>query len=129
LKFKFENKTKQKAANIANSQSSNNNEKPLRGLIELTNDKQIFSKLHMWFTWILRTSVYRMSEEFVHGSLCEDLQVKIERYKQQQDLKKYQQILIKNDHQIMNEFKILNLRHLFKVNIHQFYKNDGRLPK
>ncbi len=49
-----------------------------RGLIELTNDSLIFAKLHMWFTWILRASACQITEEFVHGPINEDLQIKIE---------------------------------------------------
>jgi folliculin len=51
----------------------------LRSLTELTNDELIYAKLHMWFTWILRMSTCKISEEFVHGPLSEDLQVRIER--------------------------------------------------
>lgn len=42
----------------------------------------IFAKLHMWFTWILRMSSCQISEEFIHGPLSEDTQVKIEREQQ-----------------------------------------------
>ncbi|CAF0732756.1 unnamed protein product [Brachionus calyciflorus] len=55
--------------------------KQVRGLIELTDDPLIFAKLHMWFTWILRMSSCQISEEFMHGPLSEDLQVKCEREK------------------------------------------------
>ena len=49
-----------------------------RGLIELTDDPMIFAKLHMWFTWIMRMSSCQISEEFIHGPLSEDIQVKLE---------------------------------------------------
>lgn len=55
--------------------------KQVRGLIELTDDPLIFAKLHMWFTWILRMCSCQISEEFMHGPLSEDLQVKCEREK------------------------------------------------
>lgn len=51
-------------------------EKKVRGLIELTGDAMIFAKLHMWFTWILRMSSCQISEEFIHGPVSEDFQVK-----------------------------------------------------
>ncbi len=54
----------------------------MRGLIELTGDTLIFAKLHMWFTWILRTSTCQISEELVHGPLSEDIQVRMERAQQ-----------------------------------------------
>lgn len=51
-----------------------------RGLMELTNDSLIFTKLHMWFTWILRACVYRISEDFLYGPLLEDIQIKLEEF-------------------------------------------------
>ncbi len=50
-----------------------------RGLMELTNDSLIFAKLHMWLTWILRASAYQITEDFLHGPVMEDLQVKLEK--------------------------------------------------
>lgn len=55
--------------------------KLVRGLTELTDDPLIFAKLHMWFTWILRMCSCQISEEFMHGPLSEDLQIKCEREK------------------------------------------------
>lgn len=57
------------------------NSKQVRGLVELTDDHLIFAKLHMWFTWILRMSSCQIREEFMHGPISEDLQVKSEREK------------------------------------------------
>ena len=50
-----------------------------RGLIELTDDKYIFAKLHMWFTWILRMSSCQISEDWVTGPIDEDSQIRLER--------------------------------------------------
>ena len=53
--------------------------KQVRGLIELTDDPMIFAKLHMWFTWLLRMSSCQISEEYMHGPVSEDVQVRLER--------------------------------------------------
>ncbi|RNA22759.1 Folliculin [Brachionus plicatilis] len=50
--------------------------KQVRGLVELTDDPLIFAKLHMWFTWMLRMCSCQISEEFMHGPLSEDSQIK-----------------------------------------------------
>lgn len=50
-----------------------------RSLGELTDDEQIFAKLHMWFTWILRTSTLQISEKLLQGPVVEDLQIRFER--------------------------------------------------
>ncbi len=66
------------AATSGNSIFKKGQNKSNRGLIELTNDSLIFAKLHMWFTWILRACACQITEEFVHGPINEDLQIKIE---------------------------------------------------
>ncbi len=60
--------------------------KSTRGLIDLTNDKLIFAKIHMWFTWILRACVCRLKEEFLCGPPVEDVQIKIEQFKIKADI-------------------------------------------
>jgi len=57
-------------------------ESRVRGLAELTGDALIFGRLHMRFTWILRMSSCQISEEFVHGPVSEDWQVRAEREQQ-----------------------------------------------
>lgn len=82
------------------SMTSKQRNATLRGLIELTDDPMIYAKLHMWFTWILRMSSCQITEEFVHGPLSEDWQVKLERdqIKKQFDLKSKETIREKNDY-------------------------------
>lgn len=53
--------------------------KQARSLIELCDDEQIFAKLHMWFTWMLRMSSRHITEVFVNGPVSEDCQVTFER--------------------------------------------------
>lgn len=104
--------------------SSSNVNKQVRGLIELTDDKMIFAKLHMWFTWILRMSACQISEEFLHGPLTEDLQVKMEREELKEFYNDFNEKFNKNifnnneNTDILNYgFKIENLRQLLKVSL------------
>ncbi|XP_023210472.1 folliculin-like [Centruroides sculpturatus] len=50
-----------------------------RSLTELTNDKNIFSILHLWFTWILQAGASRLSERLVEGLPSEDTIIQLEK--------------------------------------------------
>ncbi len=65
----------------SNNSIGKNKDSGDRSLTELTSDSLIFGKLHMRFTWILRMSTCQISEEFVHGPMSEDWQVRMEREK------------------------------------------------
>ena len=74
-----------------------------RGLIELTDDPMIFAKLHMWFTWILRMSACQISEEFIHGPLSEDIQVRLEKEEVFSNTQSQNPININNHLSLMNK--------------------------
>lgn len=73
--------------NFQFAKRTSSSSKQVRGLIELCDDEHIFAKLHMWFTWILRTSSCRISERFVQASLPEDSLVALERERQFNEFK------------------------------------------
>lgn len=50
-----------------------------RSLVDLTNDKNIFSYLHQWFTWILKAGAIRISERLVESFPNEDTFIDLER--------------------------------------------------
>ncbi|XP_071035622.1 folliculin [Parasteatoda tepidariorum] len=50
-----------------------------RSLVDLTNDKEVFSFLHMWFTWILRAGAVRITERLVESFPNEDTFIDLER--------------------------------------------------
>ena len=102
--------------------------KTLRGLAELTNDPEIFGRLHMWFTWLLRVSALRIREECYYGPISEDQQIKVEKFKYLTELDETLQEKVnslnlnlnlnknKNEEQnISINIKMENLRDLLKV--------------
>ncbi|XP_055934731.1 folliculin-like [Argiope bruennichi] len=50
-----------------------------RSLVDLTNDKEVFPYLHMWFTWILKAGAMRISERLVESFPNEDTFIDLER--------------------------------------------------
>ena len=97
--------------------------KAIRGLVELTNDKLIFAKIHMWFTWILRACVCRLKEEFLCGPPVEDLQIQIEQFNAIEcDKQKFEYNLNKNfsldqiDSIELNHMRISTFQELLNVN-------------
>lgn len=53
--------------------------KPARSLMELTNDKQIFRKLHQGFTWLLKAGSRRLTERLLEGPPTEDSVIDVEK--------------------------------------------------
>ncbi|KAG8192841.1 hypothetical protein JTE90_014621 [Oedothorax gibbosus] len=50
-----------------------------RSLMDLTNDKEVFPYLHLWFTWILKAGAVRISERLVESFPNEDAFIDLER--------------------------------------------------
>lgn len=135
--LKFDKELKENPLNNLNQSSfnaqsirqfTNPNKKSSRGLIELTDDPLIFSKLHMWFTWILRMSACQISEEFIHGPLSEDVQVRIERDKlieqnclNLDDRNNLSDLIFESENDnVLNGFQIETLRNIIEVILSQF---------
>lgn len=53
--------------------------KSMRSLQELTNDKDVYASLHLWFTWILKAGGNRMTEKLLEGPLTEDTVIDLEK--------------------------------------------------
>jgi hypothetical protein len=67
----------------------------------------------MWFTWILRMSACQISEEFIHGPLSEDIQVRLEREK----LSVRKHIFIINRFIFFSYFTLTGLMDIFLNNL------------
>ncbi|XP_074649269.1 folliculin-like isoform X2 [Tubulanus polymorphus] len=65
--------------NPANFRQHRGENKPARSLIELTRDKNIFSQLHLRFTWILKACSNRLTEKLLEGPPTEDSIVDLEK--------------------------------------------------
>jgi Vesicle coat protein involved in Golgi to plasma membrane transport len=113
-----ENPLLQHSISASNSFTKSPN-KSMRGLIELTNDKLIFAKLHMWFTWILRACVCHLKEELLCGPLVEDVQIRIEQFKFMNDIDSSQQINF--DTNTLNELNVS----LNRLNSNSYDKTDS----
>ncbi|KAG1656401.1 Folliculin [Nymphon striatum] len=95
--------------------------KVMRSLAELTDDKQIFPFLHLWFTWILRAGGNKVSETLLEGLPTEDTVIHLE--KQGDEIKK-EDISCQNFNNIPDQngfiydnrdtFFITDIRHLFQ---------------
>ncbi|GAB6031058.1 hypothetical protein CHUAL_007870 [Chamberlinius hualienensis] len=59
--------------------------KTMRSLKELTNDKDVFANLHLWFTWILRAGGNRMMEKLLEGPPTEDTVIDLEKQEETED--------------------------------------------
>lgn len=53
--------------------------KSMRSLPEITNDKDVFTTLHLWFTWILKAGGNRMTEKLLEGPPTEDTVIDLEK--------------------------------------------------
>ncbi|XP_052769863.1 folliculin-like [Mya arenaria] len=53
--------------------------KPARSLVELTDDKQVFKRLHMAFVWMLKACGNRLSETLLEGPPTEDTIIDMEK--------------------------------------------------
>ncbi|XP_076331134.1 folliculin isoform X2 [Tachypleus tridentatus] len=56
-----------------------------RSLQDLTNDKEVFICLHLWFTWLLRAGANRLTERLLEGLPCEDTVVDLERQEETEE--------------------------------------------
>ncbi|KFM70783.1 Folliculin, partial [Stegodyphus mimosarum] len=56
-----------------------------RSLIDLTNDKEIFTYLHLWFTWILKAGAMRITERLVESFPNEDTFIDLERQEETEE--------------------------------------------
>lgn len=105
--------------------------KPLRSLYELTNDKDVFANLHLWFTWILKAGGNRLTEKLLEGPPTEDTVIDLEKQEETEEgfmliatkkiPKEYSRQLEssgeESDNGILSDsdLKIENIRHLVKV--------------
>lgn len=98
-----------------------------RSLTELTNDKNIFGILHLWFTWVLRAGASRLSERLVEGLPSEDTIIQLEKEETEDgfvkiccnndtnDIKaKLNKLVIEDDTDCSKGVKIESLRQLFQ---------------
>ncbi|XP_014671045.1 PREDICTED: folliculin-like isoform X2 [Priapulus caudatus] len=59
--------------------------KPARSLVELTHEKNLFARLHMWFTWLLKAGGNRMTEKLFEGPPTEDTVIDMERLEETEE--------------------------------------------
>uniref|UniRef100_T1JEG0 Folliculin n=1 Tax=Strigamia maritima TaxID=126957 RepID=T1JEG0_STRMM len=57
----------------------------VRGLYELTNDKQVFYTAHVWFTWILKACGNRLTEKLLEGPPTEDTVIDLEKQEETEE--------------------------------------------
>lgn len=105
--------------------------KAMRSLQELTNDKDVYASLHLWFTWLLKAGGNRMTEKLLEGPPTEDTVIDLE--KQEETKEGFVMIFTKKvtnesngvagptssgpDVELMDaaKMKVKSIRHLWKI--------------
>ena len=65
--------------NPANFRQTRGATKPARSLLELTNDKRMFRRLHQSFAWMLKAGGNRLTERLLEGPPTEDSIIDLEK--------------------------------------------------
>ena len=74
--------------NPSNFHQQRGGNKPARSFTELTNDPNVFKKLHQSFTWLLKVGGNRLTERLFEGPPTEDSVIDLEKQEGKlQDLK------------------------------------------